>query len=65
MPGTGQWLVLVAQYLGDGNSEQAHDSARRTLTLGISAMSALAILCFLFAQELNRFMINDPKVIVI
>lgn len=57
--------TLVAQYLGAGNSEQAHGSAKRTLTLALSTMSALAILCFLFARELSQFMINDPEVIVI
>lgn len=55
--------TLVAQYLGAGNREEARSSARRTMVMALITMSTMAALCFIYAEELSRFMIDDPAVI--
>ncbi len=55
--------TLVGQQLGSGQPELAVQAALRSLRMALVAMILLSILLSLFAENLARFMIDDPEVI--
>jgi Na+-driven multidrug efflux pump len=55
--------TLVGQHLGAGNTEQAILAVSRSLRMALAAMITLSILLACFAENLARFMIDDPEVI--
>ena len=55
--------TLVGQQLGAGNRELAVKAGWRGLRMAFIAMCALSILLSVFAEDLARFMIDDPVVI--
>ncbi len=55
--------TIVGQQLGAGNPEMALAAGWRSLRMAVAAMVTLSILSAWYAQELARFMIDDPLVI--
>ncbi|MEZ5572025.1 MAG: MATE family efflux transporter [Halioglobus sp.] len=55
--------TLVGQQLGAGQTELAVLSVSRSLRMAVVAMTALSLLLCWFAEDLARFMIDDPQVI--
>lgn len=55
--------TLVGQQLGAGRVELAILAVSRSLRMALAAMISLSIILAWFAEELARFMIDDPEVI--
>jgi putative MATE family efflux protein len=55
--------TLVGQQLGAGKPEMAVQAVSRSLRMALAAMVLLSILLALFAENLARFMIDDPEVV--
>ncbi|CAA0097017.1 putative FMN/FAD exporter YeeO [Halioglobus japonicus] len=55
--------TLVGQQLGAGKVELAVMAASRSLRMALAAMISLSIALAWFAEDLARFMIDDPEVI--
>lgn len=55
--------TLVGQQLGAGEPEQAMLAISRSLRMALAAMISLSLLLAWFAEDLARFMIDDPDVI--
>ena len=55
--------TLVGQHLGAGRVESAILAVSRSLRMALAAMISLSILLAWFAEDLARFMIDDPEVI--
>ena len=57
--------TLVSQHLGAGDKKGAYDAGWRTMRTCVYIMVAGGALMSLFAEEIARFMINDPEVIAL
>ena len=57
--------TLVSQYLGAGDKKGAYDAGWRTMRTCVYIMVAGGLLMSFFAEEIARFMINDPEVIAL
>lgn len=57
--------TLVSQHLGAGDKKGAYDAGWRTMRTCVYIMIAGGALMSLFAEEIARFMINDPEVIAL
>ena len=57
--------TLVSQHLGAGDKKGAYDAGWRTMRTCAYIMVAGGALMSLFAEEIARFMINDPEVIAL
>ena len=55
--------TLVGQQLGAGEREQAVLAVARSLKMSLAAMILLSVLLVWFAENLARFMIDDPEVV--
>lgn len=55
--------TIVGQQLGAGRKELAVLAVSRSLRMALAAMTLLSIMLAWFAEELARFMIDDPDVI--
>jgi Na+-driven multidrug efflux pump len=55
--------TLVGQQLGAGQPELAVLAVSRSLRMALAAMTLLSILLSWFAEDLARFMIDDPEAI--
>ena len=55
--------TLVGQQLGAGKPELARKAGWRSLWMAVIAMAIFSLLLVAFAEELARFMIDDPEVI--
>lgn len=55
--------TLVGQQLGAGQTELAVLAVSRSLRMSLAAMTILSILLSWFAEDLARFMIDDPQVV--
>lgn len=55
--------TLVGQHLGAGQTELAVLAVSRSLRMALAAMVLLSILLAYIAEDLARFMIDDPEVI--
>ena len=57
--------TLVSQHLGAGDKKGAYDAGWRTMRTCVYIMVAGGALMSLFAEEIARFMIDDPEVIAL
>ena len=57
--------TLVSQHLGAGDKKGAYDAGWRTMRTCVYIMIAGGALMSFFAEEIARFMINDPEVIAL
>ena len=57
--------TLVSQHLGAGDKKSAYDAGWRTMRTCAYMMVVGGALMSLFAEEIARFMINDPEVIAL
>lgn len=55
--------TLVGQQLGAGHAELAVQSVSRSLRMALAAMVLLSVLLVWSAEDLARFMIDDPEVV--
>lgn len=55
--------TIVGQQLGAGQIELAVQAVHRSLRMALAAMITLSILLAWFAEDLARFMIDDPEVV--
>ena len=56
--------VLVGHNIGAGKMKRAHDTAVLSAIISFVVLSAIGLLCFLFAENLVRFFVpNDKEVI--
>ena len=57
--------TLVSQHLGAGDKKGAYDAAWRTMRTCAYIMVAGGAVMSFFAEQISRFMIDDPEVIVL
>jgi putative MATE family efflux protein len=57
--------TLVSQYLGAGDPQGAYNAGWRTMRTCVYIMIAGGLLMSLFAEEIARFMIDDPEVVAL
>ena len=57
--------TLVSQHLGAGDKQGAYNAGWRTMRTCLYIMIAGSLMMSLFAEEIARFMINDPEVIAL
>ena len=55
--------ILVSQHLGAGDKQGAYDAAKKTARTSVYLMIVGGAVISLFAEEIARFMIDDPEVI--
>jgi putative MATE family efflux protein len=55
--------TLVGQHLGAGQTDAALQAVSRSLRMSVAVMVALSLILAAFAENLARFMIDDPEVI--
>ena len=57
--------ILVSQHLGAGDKQGAYDAAKKTARTSVYLMIVGGAVISLFAEEIARFMIDDPEVITL